>query len=110
MLLTVAVLCARMREDTSRDITSAIRDYVKNYDKGVGLSESLRALDARLRRLNGRPPPEEFCPSCYFQDGSQQRLGPVSDAGQEKFVAFASEKCGFEIQREITAWPGTAKA
>jgi hypothetical protein len=95
MILTDSALRIRMKQEIHDKRFALIRNYVKNYE-GVPPAADLNALDAQLERIDGPLPHGEFCPRCYFQDGSQ--ASPMSATGSDPgaFVRVFCGQCGFE--------------
>lgn len=95
MILTVSVLRMQMTQEIRDRRFALLSKYTKNYE-GLPPAADLKAFDAQLERINGQLPRGEFCPRCYFEDGSQtsQMSAIGSDLG--KFIRVSCSRCGFE--------------
>jgi hypothetical protein len=98
MALSVALLRMQMKQDIRNKRTSLIKNYVANY-AGTPPAAELKALDAQLDRIKGSLPRGDFCPHCYFLDGSQKTLLITETVKTEKLVQSSCPGCGFSDWR-----------
>jgi hypothetical protein len=95
MMLTIAALRMRLRQEVRDHRFALLTSYVRSY-QGLPPASELDALDEQLRRIDGPLPRGDFCPCCYFQNGSQANQMTENGVGPGKFVRVTCDQCGFE--------------
>lgn len=95
MILTVSVLRMQMKQEVRDKRFALLSKYTKNYE-GLPPAADLNALDAQVERIDRPLPPGEFCPRCYFEDGSQTSQMIATGSYSGKFIRVSCSRCGFE--------------